>query len=56
MVNNRNYANQHNNHVLLAARVDTKRLSNCGIIDYRTDLLGKRTRYQITLFSNREIN
>jgi hypothetical protein len=40
MVNNRNYTNKHNIHVLLIAKVDTKRLGNSGIIFYRTDPLG----------------
>jgi hypothetical protein len=56
MVNNRNYTNQHNIYALLVATVGTKRLGNCGIIVYRTDLLGKCTRCTITSFNDREIN
>jgi len=36
-----NYANKHNTHTILVANVSTERLGNCGIIFYRTDLLGK---------------
>jgi hypothetical protein len=56
MVHNRNYANQHNTHALLVAKVGTKHLGNYGIIVYRTYLLGKCTRFSITPFNHREIN
>jgi hypothetical protein len=56
MVPNRNYANKHNTHALLVAKVGTKRLVKCGIIIYQTDLLGKCTRCTITAFNHRKIN
>jgi hypothetical protein len=56
MIHSRNYANQHNTHPLLVAKVGAKRLGNCGIIVYRTDLLGKCTQCTITPFNRREIN
>jgi hypothetical protein len=56
MVRNRNYANQHNTHALLGDKVGAKSLSNCGIIIYQIDLLGKCTRCTITPFNHHEIN
>jgi hypothetical protein len=56
MVHNRNYANQHNTHALLVAKVGTKHLGNFGIIVCQTDLLGKCTHCTITSFNHREIN
>ena len=42
MVPKGNCAIKHYAHTLLVANMSTERLGNCGIIFYRTDLLGKR--------------
>ena len=44
--------NKHNTHTIRVANVSTDRLGDCGIIFYRTNLLGKRyTRGAITRYS-----
>ena len=41
---------------LLVANVNTERLGYCGIIFYRTDMLGRRTRVTIAPFLRRKNN
>ena len=51
------YANKRNAPTLLVANVSTERLDYCGIIFYRTDMLGKRcTRFTIAPFLHRKNN